>query len=207
VAPRSEQIERALRHLRREPVLRGVMRRVGPYRLKLKPDRFATLCHSIVAQQVSGKAAQAMLRRLQDLVGPDKLCAATVSRLSLDELRSAGLSRQKAAYLHDLCHRTASGEVRLSHLGRMTDEEAIAELTRIKGVGRWTAEMLLIFSLGRLDVLPCDDYGIRSAIQRLYQLETLPDRSTCLEIAQPWRPYASVASWYCWRSLELPDGK
>ncbi len=113
------------------------------------------------------------------------------------------MSRQKAAYLLDLARRTRSGELRFDRLSRMSDERVIEELTQVKGVGRWTAEMLLIFSLGRLDILPCDDLGVRKAIQQLYDLADLPDRNQCEAIGQPWRPYASVASWYCWRSLEL----
>lgn len=179
------------------------MRRVGPVTMKLRRDRFATLVHSIVGQQVSGKAAKAILGRVKALVAPGKLSADSLSRFTLDELRSAGLSRQKASYILDLCDKTESGAVRLDRLGRLTDEAVIDELTQIKGVGRWTAEMLLIFSLGRLDVLPCDDLGIRNGIKQLHDLDDMPNRADCIRLAQPWRPYASIASWYCWRSLDL----
>lgn len=204
VSRRSEQIDRAIVHLRRsDPVLRDVIRRVGPCRLPLRRDRFATLVRAIVGQQVSGHAARAIFARLQQAVVPEKLSATAIQGLTSDQLRAVGLSRQKASYLHDLCAKTSCGEVRLNQLGRLDDDRVIEELTKIKGIGRWTAEMLLIFSIGRLDVLPCDDLGIRNALQNLYELGASPDRPTCQQIAQPWRPYASVASWYCWRSLEL----
>ena len=201
---RAEKIEAAMKHLRRsDPQMRAVIRRVGPFTMKLKRDRFATLVHSIIGQQVSGKAAQAILGRVKGLVGAGKLSAASLSQFSIEELRAAGLSRQKASYIHDLCDKTAGKVVRLDRLGRLSDEAVIDELTQIKGIGRWTAEMLLIFSLGRLDILPCDDLGIRNAIKRLYDLEEMPNRADCERLAEPWRPYASVASWYCWRSLDV----
>lgn len=201
---RAEQIDAAMQHLRRgDPRLRAVIRRVGPFTMKLRRDRFATLVRSIVGQQVSGKAAKAILDRVRALVAPGKLSAESLSQFTIDELRAAGLSRQKASYIHDLCDKTASDAVRLDQLGRLSDEAVIDELTQVKGIGRWTAEMLLIFSLGRLDVLPCDDLGIRNAIKRLHDLEEMPNRADCVRLAEPWRPYASVASWYCWRSLDL----
>ncbi len=201
---RRNDILKAVRHLRRgDAIMRRLIDEVGPCELPLKRDRFAALVHSIIGQQVSGKAAQAIRLRVEALVAPEKLSAAGIAKFDIDQLRTAGLSRQKATYLHDLCEKTATRQVRLERLGRMSDEAVIAELTQIKGVGRWTAEMLLIFSLGRLDVLPCDDLGVRSAIRDRYGLEALPNRAECLTIAQPWRPYASIASWYCWRSLDL----
>ena len=201
---RSEQIERAIKHLRgNDAVMRDVIRRVGPCRLRLRRDRFVTLVRAIVGQQVSGHAARAIFARLQQAVGPEKVSVPAIQKLTTEQLRAIGLSRQKASYLQDLCAQTASGDVRLNQLGRLDDESVIAELTKIKGIGRWTAEMLLMFSIGRLDVLPCDDLGIRNAIQNLYALDAPPNRTTCHQIAQPWRPYASIASWYCWRSLEL----
>ena len=106
--------------------------------------------------------------------------------------------------LHDLAAKVDAGIVRLDRLARMSDDEAIAELVQVKGIGVWTAQMCLMFSLGRLDVFPHDDLGIRSALKNLYRLPDLPDKTASLEIARPWRPYATVASWYCWRSHEIP---
>jgi DNA-3-methyladenine glycosylase II len=120
----------------------------------------------------------------------------------VDELRLAGLSRQKASYLVDLATHVFEGRLNLNRIGRLSDDAVIESLIEVKGIGVWTAQMFLIFSLGRLDVLPHGDLGVRMAIQRLYGLDELPDRETCHRIAEPWRPYASIAAWYCWRSLE-----
>ena len=183
--------------------MKSLIRRVGPFRMKLRRDRFKTLVRSIISQQISTAAARGILGRLNELVAAEGLTPQTILRLDVDALRGVGVSRQKANYLLDLAEKTKNGQVRLNLLGRRGDEEAIEELVQIKGVGRWTAQMLLIFSLGRLDVLPCDDLGIRSAMRSLYDLEQLPSPTACSEVAEPWRPYASVACWYCWRSLDL----
>jgi DNA-3-methyladenine glycosylase II len=202
--PSPVEIERGVKHLRKsDPILREVIRRAGPFGLKLKRDRFQALVYSILSQQISGKAAVAMRKKLEDLVGPEGLTPARLSTLSLEDLRGAGLSRQKASYILDLAQRVHGGTLALERLARCSDETVIESLIEVKGIGVWTAHMFLIFSLGRLDVLPHGDYGVRSAIQKLYGLKELPDRLTCHRIAEPWRPYASIASWYCWRSLEF----
>jgi len=199
-----EEINKGLRHLRRaDPVMRTLIRRAGPYKLKPRRDRFHALVSSIISQQISGSAARSIRQRLHDHVAPEKLSAENLSRLAPEMLRKLGVSPQKASYLVDLANRVVSGELRLERMGRLTDEEVIEELIKIKGIGVWTAQMFLMFSLGRLDVFPHDDLGVRTAIKNLYSLEELPDKKTSHEIAQPWRPYASIASWYCWRSLEL----
>ena len=171
--------------------------------MKLRRDRFQSLVRAIISQQISTAAARGVLRRLQELVAEEGLTPEVLCRLDTESLRGAGLSRQKASYLRDLAEKTQDGRIRLNRLGRLTDEQAIEELTRVKGVGRWTAQMLLMFSLGRIDVFPHDDFGIRSAIRNLYDLAEFPDASTSHAIAEPWRPYASVACWYLWRSHEL----
>ena len=202
--PSAAEIKRGVRHLRQsDPILREVIRRAGPYALKLKRDRFQALVYSILAQQISGKAAAAMRKKLEDLAGPEGLTPRRISALSFEELRGAGLSRQKASYILDLAQRVHTGTLTLDRLARCSDDTVIESLIEVKGIGVWTAHMFLIFSLGRLDVLPHGDYGVRSAIQKLYGLEELPDRETCHRIAERWRPYASIASWYCWRSLEF----
>ena len=202
--PSAAEIKRGVRHLRQsDPILREVIRRAGPYAMKLKRDRFQALVYSILAQQISGKAAAAMRKKLEDLAGPEGLTPRRISALSFEELRGAGLSRQKASYILDLAQRVHTGTLTLDRLASCSDDTVIESLIEVKGIGVWTAHMFLIFSLGRLDVLPHGDYGVRSAIQKLYGLEDLPDRETCHRIAEPWRPYASIASWYCWRSLEF----
>ena len=204
---RRDQLDAAAKYLaKRDPVLRPVIRRVGPCQLPRRRNHFATLTRSIVSQQISTAAARSIQKRLEVLLAPSPVTAESLSCVSAKELRAVGLSRQKTSYLLDLAARTESGQVSFRRLAQIGDEAVITELTQVKGVGRWTAEMLLIFSLGRLDVLPCDDLGIRQAIRVLYGLSNRPDRRQCEAIGESWRPYASVASWYCWRSLELREG-
>ena len=200
---RADNVRHGLSHLRAaDPVIKRQVDAIGPFLLRPNRDRFATLARSIISQQISTSAARSIRQRLESLLPPDGLTPQNLARLTPSRLRSAGLSRPKASYLLDLAQKTLDGTVRLSRIGRLLDEDVIRMLIQVKGIGRWTAEMFLMFSLGRLDVLPCDDLGIRSAIKSLYALETLPDRSTCLAIAAPWRPYATIACWYCWRSLD-----
>lgn len=201
---RPEHISAALKHLSSaDPVMRTLIRRVGPFRIRLERDRFQMLVHSIISQQISGKAADSIRRRVQTLAGEAGITAESIGQLSPADLRSAGLSPQKLNYVLDLSQKVRAGEVQLQRLGRMTDDQVIAELTKVKGIGVWTAQMALMFSLGRLDVFPHDDLGIRSALRNLYGLNDLPDRATSHRIAEPWRPYATVASWYCWRSHDV----
>lgn len=199
-----EEIDKALRHLRRaDPVMRTLIKKAGRYDLKPRRDRFVMLVSSIISQQISTSAARSIRQRLFDHVAPEKISTENLCRLTPDVLRTLGVSPQKAAYLLDLANRVASGEVRLDKMGRMSDEEVIEELIRIKGIGVWTAQMFLMFALGRPNVFPHDDLGVKTAIKNLYGLDELPDKTTSHRIAEPWRPYATVASWYCWRSLEF----
>ena len=197
-------IRSARRHLRAaDPVMKAIIDAVGPYTLRFERDRFAMLVRSIVSQQISTSAARAIRKRLQGLAGPAGLTAANLTRFTADELRSVGLSPQKAAYVADLAGKVNDGTVDLRRIGRLSDEQVLEQLTQVKGIGRWTAQMFLIFSLGRPDVFPQDDLGVRTAIRNRYGLPELPDKATSHATATPWRPYASVASWYCWRSLDL----
>jgi DNA-3-methyladenine glycosylase II len=198
-----EIAQRALDHLQQaDPVMRELIPKVGPFQLSLKRGRFEMLVRSVISQQISTSAARSIRLRLQRTLGgritPGKVVAA-------DELtlRSAGLSSQKLRYLSDLASKVSTGEVRLQHLHRLEDEAIIAELTRVKGIGEWTAQMFLMFCLGRPDVFPHGDLGIQNALRNLYRLRRPHDRKQAHKIAAPWRPYATVASWYCWRSLEL----
>lgn len=202
------------RHFRRHaPELHAVIRRVGPFTLRPQRNRFQMLVRSIVFQQISMGAARTIYGRLEDLaaqrvprkhpVGKQRMQPEVLAALDLDELRSVGLSRQKAAYISDLAHKVADGTVPLAHLGRRTDEQVIAELIQVKGIGRWTAQMFLIFSLGRPNVFPVDDLGVRTAIQKLYGFAELPSKQECLDIGAHWSPFASIGTWYCWRYLDL----
>lgn len=201
---RSQQVEAGLAHLRAsDPALRPLIDAVGPFTLRLERRRFSVLVRAIISQQVSTAAARTIRGRLEAILAPDGLVPEGIVRLDPAELRSVGLSRQKASYLVDLAAKTLDGTVRLDRIGRLGDEAVIEMLTQVKGIGRWTAEMFLIFSLGRLDVLPVDDLGVRAALKDMHGLEYLPGKSQCLELAASWRPYASIGSWYCWRSLDL----
>lgn len=179
-----------------------VIDRVGPIQLNLERDGFKMLVRSILSQQISTSAARSIRLRLENLVGK-KIRPEAISGLSLEQLRECGISRQKASYLLDLAEKCADGSVALSRLSRLGDEEVIEELVQVKGIGRWTAQMYLIFSLGRLDIFPHDDLGVRMAIRGLHGLEEVPTKGECLEIGERWRPFASVGSWYCWRYLEM----
>lgn len=193
----------SLAHLcRADPVMAKLIPMVGAFDLQLKRRRFDTLARAIIAQQISTSAARAIRARLQAHLG-GHITAATLVRARPEALRGVGLSGQKAAYLRDLAAKVNSGAVRLHHLHRLDDGAVIEELTRVKGIGVWTAQMFLMFCLGRPDVFPHADLGIRTALKNLYRLRDLPDRDEAHALAAPWRPYATVASWYCWRSLEL----
>jgi len=201
-----QDIQLALRHLRRaDPIMRDVIRRAGPFTLKPHRNRFRALVFSIVSQQISGKAAASIRARLVEYLKPEPISPQSLARLTPEELRSVGMSSQKTAYLLDLANRVGRRDLRLDRMSRKTDEEVIEALIQVKGIGIWTAQMFLIFSLGRLDVFPHEDLGVRSALRNLYGLDELPNKEVSHRIAAPWRPYASVASWYCWRSLEFKD--
>lgn len=192
------------RHFKRaDPIIEGVIKQVGPFTLKPQRDRFKLLVRSILSQQVSMAAAKSIWARLENAVEPGGLRPEVISRFTPEKLRESGISRQKAGYLLDLAEKCSAGTVRLSRLGRMSDEAVIEELVKVKGIGRWSAQMFLIFALGRPDVFPYDDFGLRSALLRLYDLKELPKRDVCLPIGERWRPYSSIATWYCWRYLEL----
>jgi 3-methyladenine DNA glycosylase/8-oxoguanine DNA glycosylase len=202
-------LRKAEARLRRsDPVLAAIMRDVGPCRLRTDQTggAFAALVESIVYQQITGKAAASIYGRVRKLIKrrhprPQDILAATE-----EALRGAGLSRQKVAYLRDLAEKVRDG-LKLRALGRLENEAVIEALTEVKGIGRWTVEMFLIFRLGRLDVLPVHDYGIRKAMQRAYRLRKLPTPDRMRRLAEPWRPYRTVACWYLWRSLESKAGR
>jgi DNA-3-methyladenine glycosylase II len=198
-----ELIRRGLRHLQQvDPILGRHIADMGPFRLRAERRRFVSLARAIVGQQISGKAARSIWIRLHQTLKPRRMSPQTIAAMSIEELRGAGLSTQKATYLHDLAAKATDGTVRLNRLSRLPDDEVIAQLIQVKGIGVWTAQMFLMFSLCRPNVFAPDDLGLRAAIQRLYGLEELPDRQTSLQIADPWRPYQTIASWYLWRTTE-----
>jgi len=188
---------------RRDPILRDLMRRYGPCGLadSQHTDPFRALVRAIISQQLSTHAAATIARRFEALFDGDPT-PAHVNATSDEQLRAVGLSGQKVRYLRDLCARIEGGLLPLSALDRMNDEEVIDVLTEVKGIGRWTAEMFLMFRLHRPDVLPVDDLGIVKAVQRAYRMRTLPTAQRLTRLGEAWRPYRSVACWYLWQSLE-----
>jgi DNA-3-methyladenine glycosylase II len=199
----------AVRHLKRsDPRLAAVMERVGPCRFEPRRDgtHFEAILRSIIYQQLSGKAAATIHGRVVALLGGVPTPEAVV-RTPDDEFRAAGLSRQKLSYVRDLALQAASGTVPFASLDTMHDDEIIEALTSIKGVGRWTAQMFLMFRLGRPDVLPAEDLGIRKGVQLAYRTRGLPPPRRVLTLGRVWSPYATIASWYLWRSLELPPDR
>jgi len=198
---------RARRHLMRvDPVLAEVVRQVGPCGLadRQRTDHLSALIGAIVSQQLSTKAATTIFGRVLALF-PESIIPDAAALAAIDDrtLRRAGLSGQKVGYLRDLSARIADGRLRLDELDALPDDEVVARLVSVKGFGRWTAEMFLMFRLHRPDVLPVGDLGIVNAVQRLYRLRKRPDAKRLLDIGKPWRPYRSVASWYLWQSLTL----
>ena len=201
-----EDYARARRLLmRRDPVLRAVIARHGPCGLgrDRSVDVFCAVIEAIVSQQLSTRAAATILGRVLDLFPPQRLpTPEAILHLHDDLLRAAGLSRQKISYLRDLSHKVLDGSLALDRLNEMEDEEVVEAMTRVKGIGRWSAEMILIFRLQRRDILPVGDLGIVKAIQKVYGLRKPPRPERILEIGERWRPYRSVASWYLWASLD-----
>lgn len=189
---------------RRDPVLRDLMRRYGACGLAKAQhtDPFRALVRAIISQQLSARAAATIAARVEALFPDGHPTPEAMAAISDQRLRGCGLSTQKLAYLRDLCRRILDGALPLESLDRMSDEDAIAALTQVKGIGRWTAEMFLMFRLHRPDVLPVGDLGIVKAVQKVYGLRKVPTADRLVRIGDAWRPYRSVACWYLWASLE-----
>src|SRR6266852_6879029 len=220
-------MRRAVMHLKKsDPVLRAIIERVGPCRMEFGPPEFSSLAEAIVYQQLNGKAAVTIFKRFAALAG-DPLTPEGILKLSPEQMRSVGLSKQQSSYLFDMAERAHRGELDFSRLPEMPDEEVIAHLTQVKGVGVWTAQMFLMFTLRRPNVLPTGDFGVRMAMYKHY-LEgqrtkvpakrngakksakksrprkiKLPTPEQMEKIANCWEPYRSVACWYLWKSLDV----
>jgi DNA-3-methyladenine glycosylase II len=197
--------------VRRDPVMADLERRAGPFRLpKPAVDHFQALAESILYQQLAGAAAAAIHRRFvalfDDGVSPEGALA-----LPIERLRSAGLSGAKATSILDLAGKVADGTVPLEDIERLSDDEIVERLSLVRGIGRWTAEMFLIFQLRRLDVWPVDDYGVRQGYALAYGLPELPKPKELMALGERFRPYRTVPTWYCWRAVHLsrsrPQGR
>jgi DNA-3-methyladenine glycosylase II len=187
-----------------DPVLAPIIKQAGPATFQPHDDYYGALVNSIIGQQLSVKAAASIKRRFQDLFDGKLPAPAEILKKSEDELRGVGLSRPKIKYIKDLAQHILDGKLRFDRLDQQSNEEIIAELTDIKGLGEWTAHMFLMFSVGRLDVLAHGDLGVRNGIQQLYGLPDIPSPEAVDEIAlaNKWHPYESAACWYVWRSLD-----
>ncbi len=215
-------MRKALVHLKKsDPILRSIIERVGPFRMQYGPPEFHSLAEAIVYQQLNGKAAETIFNRFAALAGYP-LTPEGILKLSDEQMRGVGLSKQKSSYLRDLAAKTAGGLLDFSQLHELPDEEVIERLTQVKGIGLWTAQMFLMFSLKRANVLPTGDFGVRMAIYKHYldvqrakagknlalpkknrkRKIKLPTPAQMEKIATAWAPYRSVACWYLWKSLD-----
>lgn len=210
-------MRRAIAHLKQcDPVMASIIARVGPFRLDRRPATFEAMVRAIVFQQLAGAAARAIYQRLQaaceqavagqdterSLYGGFAITPESVLALTEELMRACGLSRQKLSYIRDLAQKTLAREVDFASLPGMSDEEVIAHLTRIKGVGPWSAQMFLIFALGRPDIMPTADLGINMAICKAYGKRKIPKPKQILKFSEKWKPYRSIACWYLWRSVD-----
>jgi DNA-3-methyladenine glycosylase II len=215
-------MRRAVTHLKKaDPVMRAIIERIGPCRMQFSPPEFHSLAEAIVYQQLNGKAAETIFKRFAALAG-DPVTPEGILKLTDEKMRGAGLSKQKSAYLKDLAAKTSSGLLDFARLPALPDAEVVEHLTQVKGIGVWTAQMFLMFTLKRENVLPTGDFGVRMAMYKHYlELQRvkaakkssaakksrkrkikLPGPDQMEKIAKSWEPYRSVACWYLWKSLD-----
>jgi len=196
-------MRKAINHLKKvDPVLASIIEQVGAYRIQYREPVFQTLVRSIVYQQLSGNAALTIFSRLIEGAKTEPLTPEAILKLRPQKMRKLGLSQQKLAYIRELARMTRDGEIQFERLAELEDNEVIAHLTRVKGVGVWTVQMFLMFALRRSDVLPVGDLGVRMAMKKAYGFAELPKPEEIERIAAAWKPWCSVACWYLWRSLE-----
>ena len=207
----NQPITKQFAHLRRDPVLRRIMRALpamDPTWDRKRPDHFRSLVTAIVNQQLSGKAAATILKRFTALFPKKKFPKPEdVVKMAPAKMRKAGLSKMKVSFLKDLARHVMNGSVDFKKMKKMSDAEVIEHLVRVKGIGRWTAEMFLMFSLGRLDVFSYGDLGLRNTMQKLYGLKKHPTEKQAEKITTAWRPYRTLASRYLWASVDFESGK
>jgi DNA-3-methyladenine glycosylase II len=204
-------LRKAVLHLQtNDPVLAAIIQRIGVLKPGYRDPTFESLTRAIVYQQLNGKAARTIYERFEVAAG-GKITPESVLSLTEEQMRKAGLSRQKLSYIRDLAGKTLKGEVDFEQLLRLKDNEVIEHLTRVKGIGVWSAQMFLMFALRRPNVLPTGDYGIRAAIQKAYKKRSLPNADQMIKLARKWEPYRTLACYYLWRSLDIrppePDSK
>ncbi len=199
-------MKKAIVHLTQaDPILAAIITRIGTFKPSYRPATFENLVRSIAYQQLNGKAAATIFQRLVGACGgaitPDAL-----DKLSDADLRKVGMSKQKSSYLRDLAHKTVSGEIDFARLPALPDADVIDQLTKVKGVGVWTAQMFLMFALRRPNVMPTGDFGINMAIRKAYGMRQMPKPKRVLQISKCWHPYCSFACYYLWRSMDGAKG-
>jgi len=195
----------ATKFLKKDPKLAKIIKQVGDYNVKITKNRYQSLVEAIIAQQLSGSAAESILKKFKKLFKSKFPKPFEVIKTPDSKIRSTGLSKMKILYIKDLSKKIQSKQLNMRKISTKSDEYIIEHLTDVKGIGRWTAEMFLIFSLGRLDVLPVGDLGLKKGIQLMYSLKELPNEKEIERIAESWKPYRTVATWYLWKSLQKFD--
>ncbi|MBT5469984.1 MAG: DNA-3-methyladenine glycosylase 2 family protein [Nitrospina sp.] len=183
----------------RDPVMAGVIRNKGAFKLSLNRNYFLVLCKAIIGQQISTKAAESITQRFKSLFPSQTPTPKKVAVISAIKLRQSGLSGQKVKYLKDLAARFLDGSIRPRRFPLLGNEEVVETLTSVYGIGRWTAEMFLIFSLNRTDILPLGDLGLQAGIKKIYNMRSLPSPKKMLALGKKWHPMETVATWYAWR--------
>ena len=196
-------VKKGLRVLsKNDVILASVIKSVGAFTLAPDPGGYEILVRSILSQQISVAAARTIRGRLQAMLPGGKFTARSIDALSDEQLQAVGVSRQKSTYLRHLTTCTLDGTINFNRIAKASDQDAIMELVQVKGIGRWTAQMFLMFSLGRIDIFAPDDLGLRNAIHWLYEPTEKLSRTALEQHAEMWRPYRTIASWYLWRSLD-----
>ena len=194
--------KKATKFLKKDPKLAKIIKQVGDYNVKITKNRYQSLVEAIIAQQLSGSAAESILKKFKKLFKSKFPKPVEVIKTPDSKIRSVGLSKMKIMYIKDLSKKIQSKQLNMRKISTKSDEYVVEHLTDVKGIGRWTAEMFLIFSLGRLDVLPVGDLGLKKGIQLMYSLKELPNEKEIERIAESWKPYRTVATWYLWKSLQ-----
>ena len=199
------QEKKAVRFLKKDPKFTKIINQIGDYNIKITKNRYQSLVEAIITQQLSGSAAKSIIKKFKRLYKSKFPKPIDVLKTPNPKLRLVGLSKMKVIYIKELSKKIESKQLNLRKISMQSDEQIIENLTNVKGIGRWTAEMFLIFSLGRLDILPVSDLGLKKAVQSIYSLDQLPKEEEIEQLARPWRPYRTVATWYLWKSLEKFD--
>lgn len=197
--------KKAIKFLKKDPKFAKIIMQVGDYNVKITKNRYQSLVEAIISQQLSGSAANSIIKKFRKLYKSKFPKPRDIIKTSDSKLRTTGLSKMKIVYIKELSKKIESKELNMRKISTQSNEQVIEVLTDVKGIGRWTAEMFLIFSLGRLDILPVGDLGLKKGIQSMYSLKELPEKEQIEQLAESWKPYRTVATWYLWKSLQKFD--